>query len=251
MKLSYHVHSNFSDGTDSIKDIITYAKKLHLDEIGISDHFCLLEDGYSIKTKEDLDNYIKEVLSVSDGIVIRLGLEADFTPDTVDEVSKIISFKPFDYIIGSVHLIDGVSVDASKTPKSFFTKDIFIRYWDLIYQMAKSKKFDIVGHMDVIKKHGIYTDIDLSKNIEKALQEIKKSNMTVELNTSGWFYPCKEQYPSLNILKRCIDLDIPIIVGADAHKKEDLCREFDRAKALLQNIGYSKEVYYVKRKRYL
>jgi len=256
MKYSYHVHSTNSDGKASIKEIVEYAKKIGLDEVGISDHFHIAKNGHAHPwdlTEDLLDNYINEVLSFSNlkNPVVKLGLEVEFIPETVEKIKKTILHKPFDYLIGSVHIVDDEIIDSHTENVEFVNEDIFNKYWSLVKQMAETKVFDIVGHIDLTKKFGYRPKKDISKEIDSALLSIKESDMTVELNTSGLFYPAKEQYPSKEILIKCKNLGIPIIVTADAHIPENLIRGFDIAFKLLKEIGFTKLAYFVQRKRFL
>ena len=115
--------------------------------------------------------------------------------------------------------------------------------------MAETKKFDIVGHLDLTKKFDIYPSENISTEIENALNAIKENDLSVELNTSGWYCPCCEQYPSKDILEKCKNKKIPIIITSDAHEPKDLIRDFEKAKKLLKNIGFTKQVHFDKRQR--
>lgn len=41
------------------------------------------------------------------GVQLKLGIEADFFPNGEEELEKLITGKPWDYVIGSVHFIKG------------------------------------------------------------------------------------------------------------------------------------------------
>ena len=255
MKYSYHIHSNFSDGRPSISEIISYAKELGLDEVGISDHFHLSADRSLIPGDMPLDRlneYVEEIKNYSfmNKPKIKLGLEVEFVPETVLEVKDLLSAYPFDYLIGSIHIVHNqIIVDSSmKDLSSNLYTDIYREYWVLIEQMAQSQVFDIVGHLDLPKRFGFKPKIDFSHEIDTALKAIKAADMTVELNTSGWFHTCKEQYPSIEFLKKCKELEIPIIVTSDAHHLEYMMRGFDEAYKLLKEIGYLKQAYFDNRK---
>ncbi len=256
MKYSYHVHSTYSDGIAPIGEIVDYAEKLELDEVGISDHFHIPADGNFLSSDmhiDLLDKYVSEVLSYSSRIKpkVKLGLEVEYVSLTFEQLKKKLLKYPFDYFIGSVHLVfNSIVDDPNKKVSQKYINEIMKEYWPLVKKMAESKFFDIVGHIDLPKKGGIKPTIDLSKEIMEALEAIKKADMTVELNTSGWHYPCKEQYPSVDILKKCKMLDIPIIVSADAHNPKDLLRDFDKAFKLLKEIGFTKRAYFEKRQRF-
>lgn len=261
MLYSYHVHSTYSDGTSTIPEIIAYAKKIGLHEIGISDHFFVLSPSLHAKKPyihapciQDLTTYAKEVLSFSHltSPIVKLGLEVDFFPESFSKLSSIFSKWPFDYIIGSVHITDdAIAIDSeemcSTNPLNSTTLK---KYWTLVKKMAESNQFDIVAHLDLPKKFNLSSFASCTKEIDLALQAIKKADMAIEINTSGLFCPCKEQYPSDALLQQCKKLDIPILVSSDAHRAKDLIRGFDQAFSLLKKLGFSQTVAYTKRNRF-
>ena len=115
--------------------------------------------------------------------------------------------------------------------------------------MAESGIFDFVGHFDVPKKYKYYPSIDLTEDALAALDGIAAADMAIEINTAGWDKPVQEAYPSLFYLQEAHRRKIPLIINADAHKAEDVARNFDRARELAQSAGYSRLVKYEKRKR--
>ncbi len=262
MLASYHVHSRWSDGKSEIIEYIRAAREIGLDEVGISDHYVLTEDRRQLNWSmpiDGLDDYIDDVQSAAgeagDDTIIRLGVEADFIPETVDDLAEVLRFQPFDYVIGSVHMVDGFPIDdveADWEPLTQAERDDIIRaYWVRIRQMAESRVFDFVGHIDLTKKFGCYPSIDISDEISAALDAIAKSDMAVELNTAGWYYACAEAYPSPSILKQCLWRGIPVLVGSDAHTPENLARGYEDAYRLLLDIGYKQIVSYAGRQRFI
>ena len=260
MLTSYHVHSKWSDGDSKMADYIQAASDLGLDEVGISDHYVLTPDGRLLgwaMLPEALDEYVEAVQSASgearEGVTVRLGLEADFFPETVGEVKDVLSMQPFDYVIGSVHILDGFPIDGHKEdwePLTVAQRDDIIRgYWVRVRQMAESGVFDIAGHLDLTKKFGFRPTVDISAEISAALDAIARSEMTVEINTSGWHFPAQEAYPEPSILRGCLQRNIPVIVTADAHTPANLTRSFDEAYRLIREIGFTETVSYAGRER--
>lgn len=253
MQYSYHVHSSYSDGKATIDEIIHYAKKIGLDEIGFSDHLHVSDDGFLFPgdmKPERLDDYVRDVLSYSSNIKpkVKLGLEAEFVFNAINRLDKVISKYPFDYVIGSAHRLIMTARVSKLSQNSINT--LVKQYWAVIKQLAESKMFDIVGHLDFFKCFKLNPTIDVSKEIDLALESVKKSDLAVEVNTSGWYLPCEEQYPSVCILEKCKKLDIPIIITADAHQPRNLTRGFEKAVGLVKKLGYKKQAYFVKRKRF-
>lgn len=260
MITSYHVHSNFSDGKFSMEEIAKAAVSAGLNELGFSDHYVLLPDGNTVSWSmppDGLDIYfygIERVESIIQGpLKIRRGLEVDYFPESAKRVGELLSSYPFDYIIGSVHFFDGFPIDECREKWDAISEkerdEVIKGYWSRIKMLAESQMFDIVGHLDLYKKFGLSPTADVSGEIVSALDAIAKSDMTVELNTSGWHVPAAESYPSAMLIKGCKNRNIPMLITADAHKPADLTRDFTRARDLLTNLGVTETVGYKDRIR--
>ncbi|MGB9586977.1 MAG: histidinol-phosphatase HisJ family protein [Armatimonadota bacterium] len=258
MLVSYHCHSRWSDGEGEIEDFVHAARTMRLDEFGPSDHYVLSPanklESWSMPL-DALDAYVESVQKAAghagDSTIVRLGLEADYFPETAEELRRIIASYPFDYVIGSVHRLDGFPIDDVAEDWLPLTEaeknDIIRRYWVRVKEMAQSQMFDIAGHIDLVKKFDVWPTIDISKEISAALDAIADAGMSFELNTSGWYKPCREAYPSHGIVRGCLQRGIPVLISADAHKPQDLIRAYDRAERLLIEVGYTEAVSYAGR----
>ena len=260
MLTSYHNHTNWSDGAPTLAAQIQAAKAAGLDELGISDHYVLLPDGREVEWSMPLDmlgEYVLQIRSAAHevrGLVLRLGIEADFVPETVDELRERLAPHPWDYVIGSVHSVDGFPIDDDPkfwdalTPEERNEK--WRLYWTRIRQMAESGVYDFVGHLDLPKKFGHRPTVDFSAEEASALDAIAAADMAIEINTAGWSLPAAEAYPSLRLLQEARRRDIPLLINADAHFPEFLTRDFDRARDLAREAGYTELVRYEERRRF-
>jgi len=115
--------------------------------------------------------------------------------------------------------------------------------------MAKTQLFDIVGHLDLVKKFGHRPKGDLTDLMLRTVEMIGKSGMCIEVNTSGLRKLCHEIYPSEKLLKMCFDNGIPITFGSDAHTPEDVGNGFDQAVALVKRVGYEEITRFTQRRR--
>ena len=258
MLTSYHVHSTFSDGVSTIREHILAAADAGLDEIGISDHYVLLPGHRTVDWSMSLSGlpaYFDEIRSAKSEVegktVVRYGLEADFHPQMECELSEILAAHPFDYVIGSVHFVDGFAVDecgrfwdALTVPER---DDMMRSYWDCLAKMARSSLFDFAAHLDLYKKFGHLPSVDVSADIGRALDAMAASGMAAELNTAGWYKDIREAYPSCEIVRECRARGIEMLITADAHNAGELTRGYDRGVQVLRDAEYTETVVYAGR----
>jgi histidinol-phosphatase (PHP family) len=119
-------------------------------------------------------------------------------------------------------------------------------YYQQISEMVTFQKIDIVAHFDLIKKfnagHVFFNeDEKWYKDISfEALDTISKSGSIIEINTRGVLKKLNEEfYPSKALLKRCLELKIPICLSSDAHDPKDVMAYFPEACELLQAMGFN------------
>ncbi|MHA1404757.1 MAG: PHP domain-containing protein [Candidatus Helarchaeota archaeon] len=95
----FHIHSEWSDGDDSIIDIITATKEKGLEIIGINDHFSEIKASVPHEP-EGLNDYLQDIhetaKEVAGDLIVLVGLEFDaIPPENLD--TKIL--ERFDYIL--------------------------------------------------------------------------------------------------------------------------------------------------------
>jgi histidinol-phosphatase (PHP family) len=251
--VDYHMHSILSDGKDSYEEMVRLAISKGLDEIGFSDHVCLKPVDWAISlidipvmTEQILDLRLKYQGQIN----IRYGIEMDYIPGQETELNELIESIPLDYVIGSVHFIDDWNFD---TDQSFYGKwpndQLYEEYFELIQQASASGLFDIIGHLDIIKKFRIYPESNQDKLFEDTVKLIKKHNLVVELNTGGIDRPCAEFTPGPKLLEMCYRHDVPVTLSSDAHSATQIARHFESAVDLLIQIGYNEVVGFKNRDR--
>lgn len=257
---SYHNHTTWSDGAPTLAAQIQAARQLGLDELGISDHFVMHPTEAEVEWSMPLDllgDYVLELRAAAaetKDLTLRLGIEADFFPETVDRLRPLLESYPFDYVIGSVHYVDGFPVDEDTRFWDALSKEEVNErwrvYWQRIAQMAGSRVFDFAAHLDLPKKFGFRPTADLTREAHAALDALAAADMAIEINTAGWSLAAREAYPSLGLLREARRREIPLLINADAHFPEFLARDFDRARDLAREAGYTELVRYERRERF-
>jgi len=243
MLIDYHIHTAMSrDAKGDIADYVKIARVRNLTEIGFSDHFHLEKKDYSMKY-EKLGEYVQKVRSYKNetDFSIKLGLEVDFIPGLETEIRKLGSQWPFDYFIGSVHFINNWGFDDPRYISEYKKWDIAELnriYYSLIQRCARSKLFDVIGHVDLIKKFGYKPKTEMTNVFAQTVEALRDSKVCVEVNTGGLRAPCREIYPSKVFVEMCFDNGIPITLGSDAHTPEDVGKDFGQALKLIREAGY-------------
>ncbi|MDP2113869.1 MAG: histidinol-phosphatase HisJ family protein [Bacteroidota bacterium] len=251
--VDYHMHSILSDGKDSYEEMVRVAISKGLDEIGFSDHVCIKPVDWAISlidipvmTEQIMDLKIK----YKNQIKIRYGIEMDYFPGSEKELKELIESLPVDYVIGSVHFIGDWNFDTDQSLYGKWPNDqVYGEYFELIQQAATSGLFDIIGHLDIIKKFRIYPESNQSKLFEDTIRIIKKHDLVVELNTGGIDRPCADYTPGPKLLEMCYRHNVPVTLSSDAHNANQIARHFESAINLLTQIGYQEIVGFKNRTR--
>lgn len=265
MKFDFHTHHErcgHAEGT--IRDYIEAALAEGLQMIGISDHspyFGSEEDhpypDIAMAVSE-FPNYVREVLELkkeyAGRIDVLLGVESDFFPEHIEAYRKVYAEYPFDYIIGSVHRSDKISIFNKNRWRNLTKRqqqEQKERYYDLIAASAKSGMFDILGHIDAMKaNYPAFSDIQ-TEAVDRTLQVISESDIAIEINTSGKTKLVGGWYPSDEILERALYYDVKVTFGSDAHMPSRVGDELEMVRQRLKEIGFKEWAYFKQRKRYM
>jgi histidinol-phosphatase (PHP family) len=219
-----------------------------LDEVGIADHMPLLyfEDPDLAMAPAELPVYVERVLELkerySDRIVVRLGVEADYHSETQDDRARMLEQYPWDYVIGSVHILNGWVFDDPRRLEGYEGLDIdrfFIDYLAEVRDMMATGLYNTVGHADLAKKFNVRASIDLEPHYREVLAAVKEAGACYEVNTAGLRWPAAEMYPEPAFVRLAASMGVPVTLGSDAHTPDDVARDFDKAVALLRDAGYS------------
>ena len=253
MTPDYHTHTNFSDGISTHENYLNQAHYANIDELGFSDHFSIVDSHWSVRDQEimDMKNRVQAIKNRDHlPVLIKFGAEIDYIPGKEQQTADLIDSLPLDYVIGSVHFLGNWNFDTD--PQNFQGLDIddlYDQYFTTVRASIQSGLFDIIGHIDVIKKFGHYPNYDPDIWYRKIVRSLQKTDCVVELNTNGLNKPCREFYPDSTFLQQCFDANIPVTLGSDAHEANQIGQYFGKAKEILKNIGYRKIATFEQRKK--
>ncbi len=265
MKFDLHTHHERCGHAEAgIRDYIEAAMDKGLDIIGISDHSPYFADKADrpypkiAMAASEFPNYIAEVLRLKEQykgkIEVLLGVESDFFPEHADIYRQHYDKAPFDYIIGSVHQSDGVSI-FNKKRWNGLSEEQKVRaketYYDLIAQSARSGMFQILGHIDAMK--GFYPEFSeiRTEAVEHTLKIIAECDVAIEINTSGKTKYVGGWYPSDDILERALHYGVKVTFGSDAHVPDRVGDEWELVRSCLKEIGFKQWACFRQRRRFM
>jgi histidinol-phosphatase (PHP family) len=244
----YHIHvlshGEYKYEYDWLGLFIDKAHEQDLGGIGFSEH-----DGLRHLIDFDL---VQQMRDENPDIEIKMGLEIDYIPGREEEILAITAEHDWDYLIGSVHFINGWAFDHPDHRDLFATQDldeIYCNYFKLLQQAVETRYFDIVGHLDLIKIWGHKPPKKtLLEYAQPVLETVKDAGMAVEVNTNGLRKPVREIYPAREIIAAMKAMDINILLSSDAHHPDQVGQGFEQAVSMVRQTGYRDLAHFYQRK---
>jgi len=265
---SLHTHTVFCDGADDIETMCQAAFEKGLCGIGFSAHAPIYKKT-GIRTDwhmsdERLYEYIDELNAARSRwegkLAVFRGLELDYIKGLRCAMDADIRALDLDFIIGSAHYLlpgNGAQPFTIDGPPEEFERGIaegfggdgeaaMHAYWDTVAEMIAIGGFEILGHVDKIRKNNTNMrwfdteSADWRCRCAETAAAAGRSGCVVELNTGGFR---RDQnagaFPSLPMLRMLCERNAPILVTADAHCADDLDCCYDSARQTLLQAGYS------------
>jgi histidinol-phosphatase (PHP family) len=220
-----------------------------VDELGLSEHVYYFRETRALwslpyqldRCRFGLDVYCNAVLEGRRrGLPVKLALEVDYVPGRVEELAELLAPYPWDYLLGSVHWIDGLAVDAQPGLWEERTvEEVWRAYFATLEEAAGAGFCDVLAHPDLAKIRGLRPDEGLVSELhERAAEAVAAAGVAVEISTAGLRKPVGELYPDEGFLLACRRRGVPITLASDAHLSGDVGRDLDLAVDLARRAGY-------------
>src|SRR5438093_5794866 len=262
--VDYHIHTRLcGHASGEIDEYVQQAISVRLGEMGFSDHIYLYflppaaRDPELAMTEAQMETYlgwVEDVRTKFPESRIRRGIEADFMPGHETQLSRILEQYQWDYVLGSVHYIDGWGFDDPRYMDRWDTSDvdeIYRKYFELEQEAAKSGLFDIMAHVDLVKKFGHRPSFDPTELYEQVARAFADAGVTYEISTGGLTKPVAELYPEDRLLRACHAAGVPVTMGSDAHRPGHVGLRYEESIAALHRVGYEEIVAFEGHKREL
>jgi len=250
MNVDFHLHSSFSgDSETNPEAVITAGIRQGLSALCFTDHYDADAPYDDMCMELNTDAYFSELTrlqktyekQISIGIGVELGLQPHLGP----LYSSYATRYPFDFIIGSTHLIDGEDPYYPSFWEGLRTDTVIQKYLEATLENIRAfDEFDVYGHLDYIIRYvpeepkqfsyGKYGDL-----MDEILKLLIAAGKGIEVNTGGYRAGLGVPNPCPEVLRRYRELGGEIVtIGSDAHTAEFVGSYMTEAQEILRSCGF-------------
>ena len=255
-----HMHTSFSGDSEADPEaMIREAVRLGLSGICITDHEDLDYPDPDICFELDLPVYEQTILDLkkkyAGKIPVCFGIELGLAPHLTERHRQILSSHPFDFVIGSSHLVNGIDPYYPAYYEGRSEEEAYREYFrSVLANIQAFQDFDVYGHLDYVVRYGpdknrFYSYERYADVIDPILMELIRLGKGIEVNTAGFKYGLGHPNPTEAILCRYRELGGTILtLGADAHAPEQIAWSYASLPGLLKDCGFDSYTVFQNRK---
>lgn len=213
--INLHIHSTYSDGNYSIREIVDKSIKLGLDYICITDHFTNSWKANvipNLDNREKIEQYLSEISEIQQeltdnhqNLMLLKGIEVDIT-SSYDYITKMLSPEDFDIIL----------FEYLQTAEAIgFIKNILLN-WEQNLDKIKEKCLLGLAHFD--PSYFEYNSLDVLMTF------LKDYNIFFEFNSN---YPQFYSQRYKNFFYKLKTNQIMVSIGCDSHDLSSLANFYE------------------------
>lgn len=194
VRADFQMHTNYSDGSATIKEMAEACKKMGYESVTITDHYGSLKVARAMDEKR-INEQFKEIEKVEKelGIKIFKGAEININKDGSLDCEESV-LKNVEVVVASIH--SSFSMNKEEATKR-------------VINAINNKHVNIIGHISgrlIGRREGL--DLDYDKIIEAA----KQNDVVLEINGQPDRLDIRDIYA-----KKAIEQGVKISLGTDAH----------------------------------
>jgi len=244
MTINTDFHSHVS--RSSARQMVLAAQEKGLRILGLSEHDFQMSEAHPLLDHMVLEGtlltfstYVETVHLAGQTLQFdaRLGLEVDFLPEKNETIQSLISGYDWDFLIGSVHEVDGIQFEINRKWSREEGEALWLRYFELLREAVSSGYFSMVSHPVRMRVRNPHLPATFDAELEQLAAEATRRDVALEMNGYDVF-----NYPSLvqRLARACALHGTPISVGSDAHIPQHVAIVHQQTEALLRKVGISK-----------
>lgn len=249
IKTNYHTHTTrckHAEGLD--EEYVIAAINAGFTEIGFSDHAPwpkLPIEFQAIRMDvSEFPDYFQSIKRLqrqyANKIKINIGLEAEYYPDRMDYMKKLLEETPLDYLVfgNHFHLLE---VRGRYYGNYSDTSHLVEHYKEDSINGLKTGLYKIFAHPDLfVRSINQWTD-EIEQMSREIIQCAKEMKVVLEYNLGGIrnFSHLEYTYPYHKFWELVAELKADVIIGVDAHSPQDFydTESIKKAEDYLKSIG--------------
>jgi len=267
IKADQHTHCIFSTDSEATPEsMIQGAIEKGLTHLTLTDHMDLDYPGtskeeplFEFNTADYFATLTPLQEKYSDKLHLGIGIELGLRPGREDlnaQMHHLLADYSFDFVLGSVHLLDNDDPYYESYWQGRAAKDILVKYFnDMLTSIKEFDNFDSLGHLDYLIRYippfcgdKDYVFKEYKEVIDEIFLLLVKKEKALEINTAGLIKGLPCFHPKLNVLKRYLKLGGELLtIGSDGHSPDKIATEFTKTEELLKSLNVPG--YYVYRNR--
>lgn len=267
IKADQHTHCIFSTDSEATPEsMVAGAIEKGLTHLTLTDHMDL---DYPGSTREkslfefNPSDYFKTLAPLreacQDKLYLGIGIELGLRPGREDlnkQMHRFLRDYPFEFVLGSVHLLDNDDPYYESYWQGRSAKDILTKYFDdMLIAIKEYNNFDSLGHLDYLIRYippycgnKDYVYKEYAEVIDEIFKFLISTNKALEINTAGLIKGLPCFHPKLDVLKHYLELGGELLtIGSDGHSPDKIATEFAKTEELLRSCGV--KGYYVYKNR--
>lgn len=244
-----HTHTCFScDSRTSMRAMCRQALVSGLRQIAFTEHVDFVPDdaGRGFFEPAAFLSEVERCRAEFDGqLDVLVGVEIDCYHRFRSEADALVSIVNPDLVIGSLHWAGEELVSVASCSRRPSADELYEEYFQELERMCWGGGFDVLGHLDVVKRHGSGSEGSYEARRYRAfilpiLEAIIRHGIALEINTSTLQLPGGEISPDPVIVGWYREMGGDLLTfGSDAHTASGLAAGWSRAVEVARACGFA------------
>lgn len=252
LPLDSHLHTDLSPDSDVPIDVYAaQAIERGIAELAITDHvdFDSRYPAYAYSSFAERERSVREAAErwADHGLAIRFGCELTYERRLDADIRAHLSAHHYDFTIGSVHIGPHSPYGTDRVAAWMAGRsiaDVVQPYFAEVEAAARSGLFDMIGHLDFVKRYVTPTIPPSAfaaapELYEPILRALVDSGTGLEVNTSGLRQSPGETYPAPWVVARFGELGgQDVTAGSDAHRADSFAFGLEEGYGIVADAGF-------------
>lgn len=261
-----HSRAYCDHADDTLEDILAAAEAAGCAIYGVAEHAPRVDEPLLYREERDAGWNVDTLLRMFDAYAARVtelanqyrgrmavlrGFESEVVP--TDRYAEVMlglrAHYGFDYLVGSVHHVDGRIIDYRKDEFDAAAlacgglEGLAVRYYETYREMILTLGPEVAAHFDLVRRNApdeaSVSTPRARAAARAALEAVQQVGAILDINTAGYRKGLTRPYPAPWVLEEARALGIPVCFGDDAHRVSEVLACFDDARAYLLAHGYT------------